>query len=415
MTIAAAPSRHLSQIKVGIRHRKDFGDLASLARAIDKEGLLQPIAITPDNTLIAGERRLRAWQITRFKDQEIPVHVVDLDEIVRGEWSENANRKDFTPSEMVAIKRALEPKLKAEAEARMTSGVNQHSEPMGKFPEGSKGRAADKLGAFVHKDRKTIEKMAAVVAAAEADPARFGKLVEDMDRTGRVEGPYKRLRNIKAADQIKTEPSGLPMHGPYRAGLIDVPWASEPDQADKDHGARGYYPYPTMTPKQVAAMPVPSILHADASVFLWITNFHLMHGHHLTIAEAWGLRPVALFTWIKRKWGQGQRARGATEHLIQMVRGNVLILGSDTKTWFEGDGGIHSQKPRQVYEEIAKSWRRPRAISNCSAAALLVIVGTCTATKSANFLQRQSSRSPPRPKARRRLPVMRATSPTRFP
>ena len=31
-------------------------------------------------------------------------------------------RKDFTPSEMVAVKRALEPEVKAESEKRMKAG-----------------------------------------------------------------------------------------------------------------------------------------------------------------------------------------------------------------------------------------------------------------------------------------------------
>jgi hypothetical protein len=110
-----------------------------------------------------------------FKDEQIPVHIIDLDDIVRGEWSENANRKDFAPSEIVAIKRALEPKLKDEARERQAAagprkGRGTKSTAPGKFPEALQGRAADKVGAFVHKDRKTIEKMEAVVEAAEADP-----------------------------------------------------------------------------------------------------------------------------------------------------------------------------------------------------------------------------------------------------
>ena len=44
---------------------------------------------------------------------EIPAHVVDLSQIVRGEYAENVERIGFTLSEMVAIKRALEPALRA--------------------------------------------------------------------------------------------------------------------------------------------------------------------------------------------------------------------------------------------------------------------------------------------------------------
>jgi hypothetical protein len=102
----------------GNRHRKDYGDLDGLARSIDEIGILHPIVITPNNVLIAGERRMRAWPNTKFRDDPIPVHVVDIAEIARGEAAENGVCKDFTPSEAVAISRALESELKASARER---------------------------------------------------------------------------------------------------------------------------------------------------------------------------------------------------------------------------------------------------------------------------------------------------------
>jgi hypothetical protein len=50
----------------------------------------------------------------------------------------------------------------------------------------------------VGRDRKTLVKAEAVVEAAAADPAKYGKLKDDMDRTGRVDGPFKRLQNMQA-------------------------------------------------------------------------------------------------------------------------------------------------------------------------------------------------------------------------
>ena len=88
MTISQ-PTRAIEEIKRGVRHRKDYGDLDALARSIDEKGLLQPIAITPQGVLIAGERRILAWRKTKFRDRPIPVHIVNLDEIVRGEWAAN--------------------------------------------------------------------------------------------------------------------------------------------------------------------------------------------------------------------------------------------------------------------------------------------------------------------------------------
>jgi ParB family chromosome partitioning protein len=95
----------IAAIVVGERHRKDMGDIGALARSIADIGLLHPLVVAPNLRLIAGERRLRACQSLGW--HTVPITVIDLDEIVRGEHAENAHRKDFTLSEAVAIKRAL--------------------------------------------------------------------------------------------------------------------------------------------------------------------------------------------------------------------------------------------------------------------------------------------------------------------
>jgi N6-adenosine-specific RNA methylase IME4 len=352
-----------AEIIVGTRFRKEHGDLRALALSINERGgLIHPIAVTPANELIAGERRLLAWQHAdcRFRDQPIPVTVIDIDNIVAAERDENdpVLRKSFTPSEAVAIARALRPRLEEQARERQREGGR--TKACGKLPQAEQGKTREKIAKATGKSARTLEKAEAVVAAAEREPEKFGKLVEAMDRSGSVNGPYKRLNNIKAAEEIKNKPPGLPAQGPYHAGIIDFPWASEPDDEEKDHGSRGYYPYPTMTPTQGAELAVRSILAPDCSVWLWITNFHLMHGHHLALSAAWGLRPVALLTWVKSRWGQGQRVRGATEHLMQLIRGDVPCLGAETKSWFEGASGEHSQKPAIAYEIVQRLSPAPR-------------------------------------------------------
>jgi ParB family transcriptional regulator, chromosome partitioning protein len=71
MTNAAV--MNIADIKVGKRIRKDMGDLDGLAESIRELGLLQPIVVFPDGSLILGERRLRAVQLLGWK--EIPVIV----------------------------------------------------------------------------------------------------------------------------------------------------------------------------------------------------------------------------------------------------------------------------------------------------------------------------------------------------
>ena len=47
----------IADIKIGKRHRRDMGDLASLADSIRRLGLLQPIGVTDKFRLVFGERR----------------------------------------------------------------------------------------------------------------------------------------------------------------------------------------------------------------------------------------------------------------------------------------------------------------------------------------------------------------------
>jgi ParB/RepB/Spo0J family partition protein len=152
----------INKIQIGTRHRREMGDIASLADGMGELGLLQPVVVRPDGHLIAGERRLRAAQQLGW--ETIPVTIVDLDEIARGEFAENAVRKDFTLSEAVAIKRALEPLEKVAAQKRMLAG-----KPLEKFSEGN-GRALDKIAKATGMHRTTLAKAEIIVDAAMAEP-----------------------------------------------------------------------------------------------------------------------------------------------------------------------------------------------------------------------------------------------------
>ena len=47
--------RPVDSIHIGHRHRRDLGNVNSLARSISEVGLLHPIPIPADGTLIAGD------------------------------------------------------------------------------------------------------------------------------------------------------------------------------------------------------------------------------------------------------------------------------------------------------------------------------------------------------------------------
>ena len=105
-----------------------MGDLTSLKDSIAELGLLQPIVVDENNNLIAGERRLRACKELKMKD--ILVNIVKIEDAVRGEFDENTVRKNFAPSESVAIWEAIEKRK------------NQY----GALPESGKASAKKILG-----------------------------------------------------------------------------------------------------------------------------------------------------------------------------------------------------------------------------------------------------------------------------
>jgi ParB/RepB/Spo0J family partition protein len=107
-TIKQTKRIRIEDIIVGNRFRKDLGDIDSLTKTIRDVGLLQPIGITENNQLVYGARRLQACK--RLGWTEIPVNVITLKDIIKGEFVENSARKDFTFSERQAILEEIESK-----------------------------------------------------------------------------------------------------------------------------------------------------------------------------------------------------------------------------------------------------------------------------------------------------------------
>jgi N6-adenosine-specific RNA methylase IME4 len=345
----------IADIPHGKRHRKEMGDIPTLAASMHELGLLHPVAVTPDGRLIAGERRLRAAELLGWK--EIRINVVDLDAIARGEFAENACRKDFTPSELVAIGAEVERIERKRAKLRRA-----HDGRPGKLPERQKGDARDKIAAQLGISGRTYERAKAVVDAAEAEPEKYGKLLADMDRTGRVNGVHRRLKIFQQAELIRAEPPPLPGNGPYRCAVVDFPWADDTGRYD-DPSHRLITPYPPMTREEICAFPLASILMPDAIVWMWFTGYHIHRGIHRIVLDAHALTSKAILTWGKPHFGGGDWLRGQTEHCILAVQGNPIVTLTNESTWLLApprEVGGHSVKPKEFYDLVESLCPAPR-------------------------------------------------------
>jgi len=204
----------IADIKTGTRHRKDMGDLDTLASSLRELGMLQPVGITPDKTLVFGERRMTAAKLLGWT--QVPALVfeslTDAVAAIKAERDENRCRKEMTPSEYVELGRALEAVERAEAEKRQKSGAKSDLPDPG--PEGSaakKGDTRDKVGEALGISGKTYERAKIVVDEAP-------ELVEAMDsgalpvRTAAKVAklaPKERKKVAKAADPKKAAKQAL--------------------------------------------------------------------------------------------------------------------------------------------------------------------------------------------------------------
>jgi N6-adenosine-specific RNA methylase IME4 len=330
----------LSSIRVGERTRHDLGDIASLARSIEQHGLLHPIVVTETGELIAGERRLEAFRL--LGRIEIPTRVVDIEHLVFGEQAENINRKDFTPEERVTIGEKIEALL-GERRGRPSSEKVENFPPLGK----TRDIAAQQAG---FRNAKTYEQAKTVCDANREDPEKFAKPLADMNRTGRVHGPFKRVKIAKQSAEIRREPPPLPGRGPYRVITADPPWPYE--KRDEDPSHRAVLPYPTMSIAQITALRIADIAHENCVLWLWTTNAHMRES--FCILDNWGFEQKTILTWVKDRFGHGDWLRGQTEHALMATRGQPTVQLTNESTVLFAPVRAHSQKPDEFYALVER-------------------------------------------------------------
>jgi len=328
----------VEDIVVEDRHRHDL-EIETMVGWITEAGdILQPIGITPDGRLCWGERRLLAAKQLGYT--HIKVLVRERDDLVE-QVAENRGRKDYAPSELVAIGRKLEARYAEEAAERRRGG--------GQLPEGQNGGATrDLVARDLGTSGKTYERAKAVIAAAEADPDRFGHLVDQMDRTGKVNAPYQKVMKARDEDRVH----GLkPVEGKFRTLILDCPWKfdwlSETGQA-----APGYA---MMTLEEIE--DIDPLRWADdefCHLYMWSPNNFVGEAWRI-LTQVWGFDYRTIITWKKPNIGMGHYFRNDTEQILFGTRGKKTTRVDNLPTWFEGRPGVdgqHSSKPEEFYEIV---------------------------------------------------------------
>lgn len=209
----------IETVKVVGRHRRDLGDIESLAQSIEELNLIHPITITENGDLVAGQRRLEAFRL--LGRDTIPARIVsDLTEAaerLRIERDENTERKEMTPEELVSVGRKLEELVRPQAKARQREGgargaaVTNRQDQSGLpsidgnpvEPGAHHGMTARIVAEAVGMKPTNYYRAKKVVEAAsdptlEPDAREVAQAaLEEMNATGKMWTPYEKVSKIK--------------------------------------------------------------------------------------------------------------------------------------------------------------------------------------------------------------------------
>jgi len=211
----------ISDISIGHRYRApeapDDKDFRQLVDSINDIGLLQPVVLSLDYTLVAGLRRIRAAETLGFDmiEATFATDANDLASKLRAELDENTCRKPFKPTEAAALRKAIRaamppPNKGGRPKADKQTGGNLppvSEQPKPKRQRKSRDVAADGTGY----SGRTLDKVDEVSEIAD-DPMQpdavrevAEQALEQIDDSGNVDASYQAVK-AKEAEVNSPEP-----------------------------------------------------------------------------------------------------------------------------------------------------------------------------------------------------------------
>ncbi len=149
----------------------------------------------------------------------------------------------------------------------------------------------------------------------------------------------------------------------YEIIYADPPWDFV---GGGDRNARKHYE--TMTPAEIAALPVGQLARGDCLLYMWVTDPFIAAA--IDVLRAWGFRYVSVgFHWAKRTkldngwhFGTGYGTRANVETCLLAANGTLgLALDRSVRRLIVEPVREHSRKPDRVRDDIVRLWGdRPR-------------------------------------------------------
>lgn len=326
-------------------------------KSVRENGILVPLTIKPDGTIISGHRRWQAAVATGLK--YVPVEVKEYEtELDEREAIIDFNRqREKTFSQKMAEAEELEVIERERAEKRMLAGKS--AEPYGNISVGFKGETRDKVASKIGIGTgRTYDKAKKVWEAAKKDE-QARKWVEDIDKGKQsISSVYRNLKRINKKNDIKKiDPQKL--EGKYNVIYADPPWRYNNNSTSIRGTADDHYP--TMELEEIKKIPVKDITLENAALFLWTTSSMIIKAFE--VIEAWGFEFKTSMVWVKNTIGNGFFVRGKHEILLIATKGSFLPMTTDlpeSVVFAKKEG--HSKKPEVFYEIIEKMYPEQKYI-----------------------------------------------------
>ena len=217
------------------RRETDPSKVKTLAQSIEDGGLLQPIGITPDKTLIFGRHRLEAHRL--LGRDRIPATIHDLSRLraEMAEIDENLERSPLTPLQVAnALKRRKEiyEELYPETKRGKAGGHAKHGSATAKMA--FVDDAADKTG----KSARTIQREVALAQRIPGDVQEriahklIAKRKNELEKLSRLpEHEQRRVGEILASDKAESVDEALGRNKPNANDRPET--AALPAQAER--------------------------------------------------------------------------------------------------------------------------------------------------------------------------------------
>jgi N6-adenosine-specific RNA methylase IME4 len=322
---------------------------AEFYRDIAFRGIKVPLEILADGTVLDGRHRLRAAL-------ELALPSVPVVDAVLG-----SDSPEVYMLKAAVLRRHLTDGQRA---AMSVLWAAEHPQPRaqdGKF-QPSPGRSGDgdehptqrQAERLFNVSRHQHEKAAALRRDAPEVFEKVHRGETDLrmgSREARTDATRERLANLAVVE------------GQFSSICADPPWPFE------NTGSRGAAAdhYATLSIEAIASLEVRGRPARDLApqpgghLYLWTPSAFLAEGIAARVARAWAFEPKCILTWVKPQVGIGNWFRGATEHVLFCVRGNLPLATRDAlPTWFMADRQEHSQKPEEFYQLVERASPGPR-------------------------------------------------------